>query len=57
MHGECCHCAACIPSVLTVSVPAENFLLQAPASPCLRALSGSKDMLGSHTKKAVVLGS
>lgn len=47
MHGKCCQCPAYIPLALTGSVPAESLLLQAPASPCLRAFSIREIMLPS----------
>lgn len=45
IHGKCCQRPTHIPLVLTASVPAESLLLQAPASPCLRAFSSSEIML------------
>ena len=44
MHGKCHQRPAYIPLAVTGSVPAESLLLQAPASPCLRAFSSSKNM-------------
>lgn len=45
MHGTCCQWPGHIPLALIGFVPAETLLLQAPASPCLRAFSGSENML------------